>query len=85
MTPKRGRYFKAQPLFKYHKTRDVLADNDQEFRVQTQLIIIEIELAKLGDSVTVIAPASLRKNVMNYHKAAAENYGLKWCELDKEE
>lgn len=76
MTPLRGKYFKAQPMFKRYK---VIADNNQEFRIQTQLIVnteFIMDLARLGASVKVLEPASLQQKVIKYLAKATEEYGI---------
>ena len=73
----RAQYFKAQPLFDYDYKRNVLVDNEQEFRIQKKLIINQeliMELAKLGASVKVLEPASLKEKLKQYLAVALRQY-----------
>ncbi len=70
--------FKAQPFYPYAPT-DVLVDTPDELRVQLTIIIndeLVYELARLGPSVTVVSPASLKQKLLGYLQAAIDQYVL---------
>lgn len=60
-TRKEGLHFRAQPFYPFRE-EDILVDTENEFRVRLSIIInreLVFELARLGDSVKILAPDSL--------------------------
>lgn len=71
-TPFQGKYIKSLPL---HSTQEVLIDNAQECRVKLRVYPtydLKMELLSFGDQVTVLAPKSLKKEILQEHQKAAE-------------
>ena len=72
--PFQGKYIKTLPL---HESQSVIADNKDELRISLQLYITHdfiMELLSLGQSVRVIKPASLVKEIKAAHTATAKQY-----------
>ena len=68
--PEQGKYIKSYPL---HETQTIINDSDDELRVRLHLYIthdLRMELMSYGDSVTVIAPKRLGKELSTIYKNA---------------
>lgn len=69
-----GKYIKSFPI---HETQKILTDNDDEIRVGLSLHITYdflMELLSYGDTVKVISPAKLRKDITKQLKETLANY-----------
>lgn len=63
-TPKQGKYLKSLPL---HPSQQILKDDSTEFRIELYVIInyeLKKEILSYGDSVKVVAPAMLQKDII---------------------
>jgi predicted DNA-binding transcriptional regulator YafY len=72
--PIQGKYIKTLPL---HHTQEIIADNEEETRLQLKLHITHdfiMELLSFGGYVKVLAPASLAEAVKAAHQDAIELY-----------
>lgn len=69
-----GKYIKTLPL---HETQRILIDNEEELRIHLKLYTTHdflMEILSFGDSVKVLKPASLAKELREAHKSAFEQY-----------
>jgi predicted DNA-binding transcriptional regulator YafY len=69
-----GKYIKSLPL---HETQQIRIDNEKELQITLQIYITNdfiMELLSLGDSVKVIEPQNLAKDLKNRHKNSFEKY-----------
>lgn len=69
-----GKYIKSLPL---HESQKILFDNEDDFRISLKLCItydFKMELLSFGDTLTVIAPESLRNDIVELHKNSLRNY-----------
>jgi len=72
--PYQGKYIKSLPL---HDTQQILIDNDKELQVKLKLCItfdFVMELLSFGETVKVIKPKSLIKEIKQSHERAAGLY-----------
>ncbi len=72
--PFQGKYIKTLPL---HHTQQILLDNDKETRIQLKLYLTHdliMELLSYGDSLRVIEPKSLIKQIKTAHEKASKQY-----------
>lgn len=75
-TRKQGLHFRAQPFYPF-KDEAILIDTEDEFRVKLSIIInqeLVFELARLGDSVKVIAPQTLVQKLIHFFQSALYQY-----------
>lgn len=75
-TRKQGLHFRAQPFYPFKKDA-ILVDTKDEFRVKLTIIInheLVFELARLGDSVKVMAPQSLVQKLTRFFQGALYQY-----------
>lgn len=75
-TRQQGLHFQAQPFYPF-RPEDVLVNAEEEFRVKLTMIVNDellYELARLGDSVKVIAPADLIQRLKGYFQRALNQY-----------
>ena len=75
-TRKQGLHFRAQPFYPFKKDA-ILVDTKDEFRVKLTIIInheLVFELARLGDSVKVMAPLSLVHKLTHFFLGALYQY-----------
>lgn len=73
---KEGLRFRAQPFYPFQE-EDILMDTSDEFRVKLSIIVnqeLVFELARLGDSVQVLAPQSLIQSIKHFHQQAFQQY-----------
>jgi predicted DNA-binding transcriptional regulator YafY len=69
-----GKYIKSFPL---HETQQLLVDNEKEVRIGLSLHVthdLVMELLSYGDTVVVIKPTSLRKNLRAIGNATLNHY-----------
>jgi predicted DNA-binding transcriptional regulator YafY len=69
-----GNYIKSLPL---HHSQHILIENDEELRIRLRLCITHdfiMELMSYGNGVTVIAPLTLREDIIELHQKALNNY-----------
>ncbi|CAN5647880.1 hypothetical protein BH09BAC4_BH09BAC4_30440 [soil metagenome] len=71
-TRRQGLHFRAQPFYPFQE-ENILIDTETEFRVKLTIIIND-ELARLGDSVKVIAPPTLVEKLTNFLQKAVHQY-----------
>jgi len=75
--PEQGKYIKSYPI---HHTQIIIQDNEDELRIKLFLFITHdliMELLSYGDTVEIIAPAILKKSLVDiYYKAIARNSNL---------
>ena len=72
--PYQGKYIKSLPL---HETQEILIDNDKELKIKLKLCVtfdLVMELLSYGDSMKVIKPKSLVKQVKEAHQRALKKY-----------
>ena len=72
--PEQGKYIKSYPI---HNTQTIINDNEDELRVRMHLYIthdLRMELMSYGDSVKVIAPKRLGKELSAIYKSALKLY-----------
>lgn len=72
--PFQGKYIKSYPI---HDTQTIIVDNDDELRVRLHLYITHdllMELMSYGDTVKVIAPKRLGKELSAIYKNALNLY-----------
>ncbi len=72
--PHKGKYIKSLPL---HESQKVLADNENEFRVQINVYVtldFIMEILSHGDQVTVVRPASLVNTIKDTLIRNLKNY-----------
>jgi proteasome accessory factor B len=72
--PIQGNYIKSLPL---HETQQILVDNKDEFRIHLKLCLthdLVMELLSHGDTVKVIKPKSLIKELKQRYKNALKQY-----------
>ncbi|QHV96644.1 helix-turn-helix transcriptional regulator [Spirosoma endbachense] len=77
-TRKEGLHFRAQPFYPFRE-EDILVDTEDEFRVRLCIIInqeLVFELARLGNSVRVIAPHSLVQKLTDFLQDTLHQYQL---------
>ena len=75
---KEGLHFRAQPFYPFRE-EDILIDTVEEFRVRLSIIInreLVFVLARLGDSVKVLAPDSLIQKLTEFLKNTLKKYSL---------
>lgn len=75
VVPQQGKYIKSFPL---HESQQILIDNDKEFRIRLFLFLSRdfiMELLSLGDTLTVISPKRLQKEIVKNYKGALRKYG----------
>lgn len=75
-TRRQGLHFRAQPFYPFQEEH-VLIDTETEFRVKLTIIIndeLVFELARLGNSVKVIAPPILVEKLTNFLQRAVHQY-----------
>ncbi|GAB3641053.1 WCX domain-containing protein [Spirosoma arcticum] len=75
-TRKQGLHFRAQPFYPFGDEA-ILVDTEDEFRVNLSIIInqeLVFELARLGDSVKVIAPQTLVQKLTHFLQSALHQY-----------
>ncbi|GAB4023378.1 helix-turn-helix transcriptional regulator [Spirosoma koreense] len=75
-TRQQGLHFRAQPFYPF-QPEGVLTDTDDEFRVKLSIIVnkeLVYELARLGDSVSVISPPSLVQQLSDFLERAWRQY-----------
>ncbi len=73
---KEGLHFRAQPFYPFREA-DILVDTEAEFRVRLSIIInreLVFELARLGDSVKILAPDSLVQNLTTFLQNTLHQY-----------
>ncbi|HMQ00758.1 MAG TPA: WYL domain-containing protein [Cyclobacteriaceae bacterium] len=69
-----GKYIKSLPL---HETQEILIDNEKELQVKLKLYItfdFVMELFSYADSMKVIKPRSLAKQIKQAHERAFKQY-----------
>lgn len=69
-----GKYIKSLPL---HESQQVLIDNDEELRIKLKLFVTHdffMELLSYGESMKVIGPENLIKDIKTSLKATLEQY-----------
>jgi predicted DNA-binding transcriptional regulator YafY len=69
-----GLYIKALPI---HHSQEILADNDREFRIRLKLFITHeliMELLSYGDTLQVLKPASLAKQIHSVFACGVNTY-----------
>lgn len=67
-----GQFLKANPL---HKSQTILADNDEEFRIRLNIRVTNdfvMALLSRSESLTVIAPLSLRERIKDVYARALQ-------------
>lgn len=72
--PIQGKYIKSLPL---HKTQEILVDNDKELQIKLKLCVtfdLVMELLSFGESMKVIKPKSLIKEIKEAHQSAYKQY-----------
>ena len=72
-----GKYIKSFPL---HMSQSILIDNEEELRIRLFMLIthdLVMEILSYADSVTVISPKSLIKEVQQRHENAFNQYQKK--------
>ncbi len=72
--PYQGKYIKSLPL---HDTQQILIDSENELQVKLKLYItydLVIELLSFGETLKVIKPKSLIKEIRDAHEKAYKNY-----------
>jgi predicted DNA-binding transcriptional regulator YafY len=77
-TRKEGLHFRAQPFYPFRE-EDILVDTEDEFRVRLCIIInqeLVFELARLGNSVRIIAPHSLVQKLTSFLQDTLNQYPL---------
>ena len=75
--PRQGKYIKSLPL---HETQKILIDNDNELRISLDIYLthdFKMELLSYGDTVKVLEPKQLVKEMKNTYSKALEQYSLK--------
>lgn len=75
-TRTQGLHFRAQPFYPFRE-EDILIDTDDEFRVKLSIIInqeLVFELARLGNSVKVMAPQTLIQKLTTFLLNAFNQY-----------
>lgn len=75
-TRTQGLHFRAQPFYPFRED-DILVDTKDEFRVRLSIIInqeLVFELARLGNSVKVMAPESLIQKLKSFLQNAYSQY-----------
>ena len=73
-TPDQGKYIRSLPL---HRSQQILADDDDEFRIRLQLVVTHdfvMEILSYGAEVKVVAPEGLKKEVRRRLKEAVRQY-----------
>lgn len=73
-THNQAEYIKSLPL---HESQTVMVDNELELIVELKLFLtydLKMELLSYGDSITVLSPASLKKEIKNMLVSALKNY-----------
>ena len=69
-----GKYIKSLPL---HSSQQVLIDNEEELQIKLSLYVthdLVMELLSYGDTVQVLAPKMLIKQMKQAHKTAYKQY-----------
>ncbi len=77
-TRKAGLHFRAQPFYPFQEEA-ILVDTEDEFRVRLSIIInreLVFELARLGNSVRVLAPHSLVGKLTNFLQDTLNQYSV---------
>ncbi len=72
--PHQGKYIKSLPL---HETQQILKDNEDELQVKLKIYItfdFRMELLSYGDSVKVLKPKSLIKEIKTAYECALKQY-----------
>jgi hypothetical protein len=72
--PYQGKYIKLLPL---HDTQQILIDSANELQVKLKLYItydLVMELLSFGETLKVIKPKSLIKEIRDAHEKAYKNY-----------
>ena len=72
--PTQGKYIKSFPL---HESQEVIEDNENEYRIKLKLHITHdfiMELLSHGESVKVIKPTKLKKEICNSYSGALKQY-----------
>ena len=72
--PVQGKYIKTVPL---HHSQKTLIDNDEELRIELNLVPTEdfiMDLLSHGDRVTVLSPESLAEEIKNILQKSLEKY-----------
>ncbi|MCM1139822.1 MAG: transcriptional regulator [Muribaculum sp.] len=71
-SPLDGKFLKAMPL---HHSQEIIADNEEEFRIKVRLRITNdfvMALLSRSNSLTVIKPVSLKERIIDVYKRALE-------------
>ena len=71
-----GKYLKSLPL---HETQQILTDNEDELQLKLKLFITHdfvMELLSFGAEVTVLAPDSLKDELVKSYTQALRNYAI---------
>jgi predicted DNA-binding transcriptional regulator YafY len=72
--PFQGKYIKSLPL---HETQKILKDNENELRISLNIYVthdLKMEILSMGETVKVMEPKSLVKEMKETYKAALEKY-----------
>lgn len=75
-TRTQGLHFRAQPFYPFRE-EDIMVDTPDEFRVRLSIIInqeLVFELARLGNSVKVMAPPTLIQKLTSFLQNAFSQY-----------
>jgi len=72
--PVQGEYIRSLPL---HKSQKIIKDNEKELKISLKLFItydFKMELLSYGETVKVVKPISLRKELIKVYEVALKNY-----------